>query len=423
MTIVKEMPPAALKFFISATKLQPSVPPSIPLKTEKPADLFRLLEYAGVTYGAWESPAATVGLEAFRGGREFALRTDRTMIAFDWDHTIDNYKIFEDLIRLVRTKWSGRYPYKKDYPMTALETARPFMHELVLGMMAGFAVRQGLENFTQWESYRPQVGIATQTWPDRLGVLSDYIPLIPLMDARFPGEPESYEKTVRSRTFVHLHDFLSHAEDLLTKFEKDGFEALSPQERDEVMLYLYRGKAHYVKPVGAMAKKWEMGALMLFDDSYEVYRLYREELELEQVVSVYTQNPYLKPGEEEGELYKLSPGFTRQSRIKAAARKLAEAESRTAVRTLLGHLKNLLQEGTEVKFDCNLSLVDETPEGVVLRMHETGTTLSRFHRYYVEPTGKIKQKIKRIVKKWDGLDAIDAAHKISRNFSRPPPIT
>jgi hypothetical protein len=409
------MPSVAIKFFISATKLQPSAPPSVPLKTERPEDLLRLLEYAGISYGARESPAAKLGVETFRAGREFALRTDRTMIAFDWDHTIDNYKIFEDLIRLIRTKLSGRYPYKKDYPMTALETARPFMHELVLGMMAGFGVRQGLENFTQWRSYRPQVGLATQTWPDRLGVLSEYIPLIPLMDARFPGEPESYETTIRSKTFVHLHDFLSYAEELLTKFEKGDFKALTPKERDEVMMYLYRGKAHNVKPLGAMAKKWEVGALMLFDDSYEVYQSYQEELTLEQIVSVYTQNPYLKPGEDEGELYKLSPGLTRQSRIKAAARKLAEAESRTAVRTLLGHLQNLLQEGT--KLDCNLSLIDETPEGVVLRMHETGTTLPEFHRYYVEPTRRVKQQIERIIQKWGGLDAIDAACKISRNFS------
>jgi hypothetical protein len=43
-----------------------------------------------------------------------------------------------------------------------------------------------------------------------------------------------------------------------------------------------------------------------------------------------------------------------------------------------------------------------TPEGSILRLHETGTILTEFHHNYVGPTNRLKRRIRDLVKKAGG---------------------
>ncbi len=402
--------------------IQFAPPPVIGLGTGDPAQILRLLEYAGVHYQSPTSEAASLGIDVFKAGRQFALATRYERVAFDWDHTLDNYKIFESLFRLVHTKSSSRYPYgkEKEYPLTSLETARPFMHELAFGMMVGFAIRQGLKTFDQWEQYRPQVVLSTLTWPDRLGVLSRHIPLIALMDGRLPGREDTYERIVSSKTFVHLNDFLGYAERLLGGFRAQQFDRLTPAEQDAVIAYLRRGKGHYLKPLGAMREKWQVaGAMILFDDSHEVWEFFRQEAMIDQVTAVYTQNPYQSPGTDVGELDKVSLGLTRSARIRKAAQTLAVSEGRTVVQAVVRRLSLYERGNRSGQTDWKIEHLRPIPPGVVMSLHEVGTTLREFHDHYVAPTRRVKALIREILRDMGGLREAERLYA-SAVVERPP---
>lgn len=247
-------------------------PPRIALASTEAAAVLDLLRYAGMSYAAPDSPAATAALHVFDAGRALALEGTYDAVTFDWDHTFTNNQIFEGLLGVARARRSKAAPPAAicSAPMVAVESPRPFVMELAFGMMVGFALRQGLEQLSDWTRYRPQVGIATHTWPDRLGRTAQYAPILPLMEGLLPGAPGLYEHFTSPavRSVVHLHHFIDHATSLVRRFDADGFAAFSPDQADELMCCLEDGGAHRRKPLGAWSSRaWNPARLLHIDDS------------------------------------------------------------------------------------------------------------------------------------------------------------
>lgn len=378
-------------------------PPRISLGTQDPAEILDLLGYPGIHYRQ-DSEAAQEGVQAFIFGRDdFVLGKEVEEVTFDWDHTLSNYQIFDNLWSLMRTKLGKKRPpeARARLSMTAIESPRPLMQELAFGMMAGFALKQGLTHFDQWKSYQPKVGLATHTWPDRIGVLARwFVPLLSLMEGLLPGEPNVYEQVTasRSKAFLPLPDFLDYAEDLMRRFDEQGFGPLTPQERKEALAYLKDGKAHYRKPIGAFVRKgWSTKGLIHFDDSLRVN---------EDLHGIFVRNPYSsKPDRDVGELKKISlPGLWRShdSAVMGVAETLARVE---AVGSTFDAIQGALRLYPS-PHDYDLTERSRLPDGIVLMMYETPTTLGEFWENYVKRPNGLKKRIKDIRKRHGGVGAI-----------------
>lgn len=403
-------------------------PPVIPLDGRHSETLLAILDYAGIRYASPDSPAAALGMRVFQIARDFGQKTTFERVTFDWDHTLSNYKIFEDVLGVVRTKMRREPPAEKlaRTPMVALEVARPFMQEIAWGMAVGFALRQGIRSLKDWELYQPKVGLVTHTWPDRLGVLARHFNrLIPLLEGWLPGSSRLDEKIVKgeTRALIHLHDFLGYARQLMTRFEIGGFEALSPTEQDEVMAYCEDGKAHYRKPLGALAMRgWEVSSLLHLDDSTKVIA----DLEGHPspfVRAVHVRQPHSNIFRDVQEWHKIAVSALWTSREAAAAAAvggLARMEwdhaTVPAVLAVLGALQAF-------PFQADLPNPTERnrlPDGVVMTFHETPTTLGEFWDYYVRPTNETKAAIRRAVERRGGLAAIRRAYRELPRAISPP---
>ncbi|HEX5036773.1 MAG TPA: hypothetical protein VFX30_06410 [bacterium] len=389
-----------------------SAPPQTDLASRHPGEVIDLLRYAGVRYRSPDCPAAAFGVRVFEAGRELGRSGPHGVVTFDWDHTLSNYQIFTNLVKLLGVRASKERPPEDigALPMVAVETARPFMQEFAFGTMAGFALRQGLKSLDQWENYVPQVGVATHTWPDRLGLLAaHYMPLLPLMEGMLPGSSGVYEKFAHNdaRSVIHLHHFLSYAEALTRTYETKGFGLFTAVERDEMLTYLEDGKAHHRKPIGAWAMRGlDISTLMHVDDSTKVVKdLMRQGAigKLGGVRAFHVPHPHSNVFPNVQEWHKISlPSLWRgrNDALHGVIRHLAHVEWRgSTIAPLLGALGVFDEEETGWPSKG-------LPEGTVMTTHETPTTLGEFWEFYVNPTNRGSAQIRRVRKKNGGIRTI-----------------
>lgn len=397
-------------------------PPAIPLKTEDPGQILELLEYADITHRSPECDAAHYGIKVFCEGRRVAWNFPMNGVLFDWDHTLSNYKIFEPIVRLIRTRFSRTPPHRwSELPMTAIEAPRPFMLELAFGMMVGYAEAQGLKGFDQWEQYEPQVGLFTNTWPDRIGIMAThFVRLLPLMAGILPGTEGIYDTVVRGegkagKAFTHLHHFHEFANRSLDRFERDGWSGLDPEQAVALSHFMYvgAGKAHHDKPLGALAARgWELSKLLFLDDSLQVIEAISRIDAKYCLYPVHVPNPYADQAQDVGELDKILPSALLRSRhgaVKAATDALAVAEAAGSriegILHLLGYLSSVgLYSQAELsweQFQQRTRIVSRTrqalPDGVHLLVHETPTDLGTFWQQYVSPQRMHKQRIRQFI--------------------------
>lgn len=373
-------------------------PPGVPLDTTHAGEQLALLAYAGVRYGHAESPAAAVGLAAFAAGRALALEGPHRCISFDWDHTLSNFTVFHGIPTLIKTRLSQTLPPPAvaATPLVTLEMARPFMTEFAFGAVAGFALRQGLQRLADWQRYRPQVVVATHTWPDRLALIGrHFMPLLPLMEGLLPGDPHTYERLTAPgvRSLVHLHHFVEHAVELVERFNQGGRAALAAHEHEALRACVRDGCAHRSKPPGVWARRGcDTQGLLHFDDAA---RIVAQHTRLAQAgreglaPGVLVRHPCSRVFRNVQEWHKVAvPGLWRgrQAAVVGAARALAHGEARLpAAEALLRRYVGIAPWPR-----------GELPAGTLTAVHEAPSTAGEFWRYYVEPTQRAQALIRQL---------------------------
>ena len=410
--------PAGLTLAAGGSRARPlaqTPPPPIALDSEAAAELLAMLDYAGVRYRSAQSPAAAFGLRVFAAGRALGRASRHAAVSFDWDHTLSNYQIFEDLPRLlrVRTRRTPPPPAQHAAPMVAVEAARPFMLELAFGAMAGYALRQGLSRLDQWRRYVPQVAVATHTWPDRLGVMgAHYMPILPLAEGLLPGDPDTYARLTAPgvRSLLHLHHFLEYAEALLDRYEAQGAHALSPAERGELLGILEDGKAHHRKPLGAWAARgWPAASLLHVEDASRVVAELARQAQAAGHADahfVHVRQPHSRLYTDIKEWHKISlPAFwrTRATAMHGIAAHLARREWAASPFPALLEAVKARAPGSAAGARPAPWPAAGLPEGVVLTVHETPTTLGEFWNYYVEPTQRVQRRVRALRGRAGGL--------------------
>lgn len=377
-------------------------PPDIELDTGASLNILQLLEFAGVHYLNPDCPAAEQGVEIFKSGRTFALESAPEWVGFDWDFTTNIYKIYGPLIALIATNVLHTPPrWIQNKSISLFEAAKPGVHELIMGMAVGYALRQGLRRFTQWEYYRPQVRWVTQTWPDRLAFLGTRVtPLIPLMMGHYPGKELTESDIRHSNAFITLEDFMAQIERLLQKFI-DGncqFHILASREQDEVMEILKAGKAYKLKPLSTFAAKGWLPPQLLFDDSpTSIARLHKDGVRVVRMV-----NP-IAPGKDMTEIRALSLTGRR-----AAASKMIRMASQTEGPALIEALKRLARGEMGIALDRKH--LTSTPEGSVLILHDLKGTISDLLLKFRIPQREINGLIQSIVRKAGGLTKLESQY-------------
>lgn len=427
--------PPALTLAAGGSRHRPhrlAAPPAVALGSDDPADVLAMLRYAGVRYASPESPAAAAGHRVFAAGRALGRDGPYDAVTVDWDHTLSNYQVFEGVPRLLRLL--GPTPPGAAFraaPFVAIETARPFMIELVFGMMAGFALRQGLARLSDWSRYRPQVGIATHTPPNRLAVLAaHFFPILPLMEGLLPDAPRIGERFASSnlRSVVHLHHFLDYATALMRRFGSHGFAELAPAQRDEVMRYLEDGSAHRRKPLGAWAARgWPATRLLHIDDSTAVVADLARQAALAGhagLRAVHVPHPHSRGGTDIRRWHMFFlPGLwrRRQDALRGVAASLVRKEwTRSAVPALLRGL------APAAAADAVVWPAAALPAGTVMTLHEIPTSVGEVWDSYVAPVNAVRLLIGEVRRRRGGLRAIrqawrDAASPVSEPDVAYPP--
>jgi hypothetical protein len=392
-------------------------PPDAALDSVDDDATLDLLGYAGARYAEPSSAAARCGIRMFRAGRALGLAGPHKVVSFDWDHTLSNYQIFEDVPALLRVRRmrSEPLPPLGRAPMVAIEMARPFVTEFAFGAMAGFALRQGIERLAQWHRYRPQVCVATHTWPDRLALMaSHFMPILPLMEGLLPGSPATYDRFMSPevRSVIHLHHFLGYADGLMTRFERDGAAALTLREREELAGLFDDARAHHRKPVGAWAARgWDLTTLLHFDDSTGVVEEHQRQARVAGHAGarvVHLRHPHSRWFGNIQEWHKVSwPALWRDRRraIEGVARHIARREAQwPCADALLASVPGGADTpGGVPRYRRGL------PEGVVIPVHETPTTLGEFWRYYVDPVNRTRRRVRDVMRLHGGAAALRVA--------------
>ncbi len=399
-------------------------PPAIPLHTDHYTDVLQLLEYAGIHYTDPRSPAAGQGFSAFQAGRHYVLErleklegTGRSedWIGFDWDFTTDVYRIYAELGPLISMKVFHEPPANADKKyIRVLEAAKPGIHEIMVGMMAGYALDQGVKVFNQWESYFPRLRIVTQTWPQRLAELGrSHVRLVPLLMGRLPGLKLEDGDVVGSRACITLQDFLREAAHLLDAYQDAGFrfEGLDPEEREDLIAILRTGKGHVIKSMGAFeAKGWSRPTLV-FDDGPVTNR----RLAQAGVQTVQIPNP-LAPGKEMSDLKVVTLRGRR-----AASRQLLRMISRTEITPLIELLSELLQ-GKEPRA-LPLEGLPQTPAGTIVTLHDTRRALDLFFAEFEQPKREMKLKLRAVIRSAGGMTAIERNYREAVAVRALPPAS
>lgn len=374
--------------------------PDVALANAAHAEILALLNFAGVSYASPDCPAARAGVQIFASARDLIRAGRFDAVTFDWDHTFSNYLVFEDLATLVRARRGRQSPSAYAAPMVAVEVTRPFMIELAFGMMVGFALRQGLRRFSQWSAYRPKVGVASLTWPDRLARLAaHYLPILPLMEAIVPGTPSTYEHFMSPdvRSVLNLHHFLDYAQGLM---ERVGAGALlTVAEGHEALGYAEDLKAHKRKPLGAwIGRGWDASRLLHIDDSTTIVADLTHQAALRGLAEarfLRVPHPHSRIFRNVREWHKVwLPGFwrARPAAMAGAIETLARQEwGRSNVPAILTALG--------IEFPRSHWPGASLPEGTVLPIHETPTTVGDFWTYYLEPTQRARALIQDVTGK------------------------
>lgn len=381
--------------------------PDVALNSAAEADILCLLSYAGARYTGPQSPAARAGMKIFDAARKLILDGRHDAVTFDWDHTFGNYQIFENLPQLLRVRRLRRPPAAGATPMVAMEVTRPFMVELALGMMTGFALRQGLTRFSQWRAYEPRVGVASMTWPDRLARLAaHYVPILPLMEALVPGDPNVYDRFMSQtvRSVIHLHHFLAYCEDLLARYKSGG--ELTPVQGQELVAYAVDRKAHARKPLGAWtSRRWPVSRILHVDDSTVVVTDLARQSRLAGHADarfLHAPHPHSKLFRNVREWHKVSlPAFWR-SRSRAMRGVTATLARQEWTRSNIPGLLKELDASLDVRPWPSVGL----PEGTIMSVHETPTTLEEFWAYYVAPTNRARALIRDVYRDEGGLSQL-----------------
>jgi hypothetical protein len=379
-------------------------PPDAALDTDNDAATLALLAYAGARHAGAASAAARFGIRMFRAGRALASSGAHSVISFDWDHTLSNYQIFEDVPGLLRVRRLRREPPPAlaDAPMVAIEMARPFVTEFAFGAMAGFALRQGITRLAQWHRYRPQVCVATHTWPDRLGRMANhFMPILPLMEGLLPGSPGTYEHFMSTgvKSVIHLHHFLDYADELMARFERHGGAALTPREGEELAGLFDDARAHHRKPVGAWAMRgWDI----------TTHRRQAQIAGHAGARAVHLRHPHSHWFANIQEWHKVSwPALLRERRraIFGVARHLARCEAAWPC----GDALLACAGGGDAAAGGAPNRRTGLPDGVVIPVHETVTTLGEFWRYYVDPVNRARRRVREARRLHGGAAALRAA--------------
>lgn len=387
-------------------------PPAIPLDTGQYLDVLQLLEYAGIHYSDPRSPAAGLGFSAFQAGRQYVLErlwklegTGRSedWIGFDWDFTTDVYRIYAELGPLISLKLFHEPPANADRKyIRVLEAAKPGMHEIMVGMMAGYALDQGVKVFNQWENYYPRLRIVTQTWHQRLAELGrSHVRLVPLLMGRLPGLRLEDGDVAHSRACITLGDFLREAAHLLDAYREAGFrfQGLDPEDRDDLIAILRAGKGHVIKSMGAFeARGWSRPTLM-FDDGPVTNRRFAQA----GVQTIQIPNP-LALGKEMSDLKVVTLRGRR-----AASRQILRMISRPETPPLIDILSDLL-EGREPRPIRPESLA-ATPAGTVVTIHDTRRSLDLFFSEFERPKRVMKLRIRAAIKAAGGMGAIERNYR------------
>lgn len=400
-----------------------SAPPSLPLASTDPGVLLDLLLYAGMNYAAPDSPAAAAALHVFTAGRTLALTGPYDAVTFDWDHTFTNNQIFDGLLGVARASRSKSPPSAKlaASPMVAIESPRPFVMELAFGMMVGFALRQGLANLSEWERYRPQVGIATHTWPDRLGRTAQYAAILPLMEGLVPGTPGLYEHftSPRVRSVIHLHHYIDYASSLVRRFDAHGFSAFTPDQADELMRCLEDRGAHRRKPLGAWtARGWNAARLLHIDDSPTLIA----DLTRQAALAGYSGAHFSHTPHSHSRVFTTVKSWHMMdlpSLWRRRPRAMRGVIS-NLVRMEWGYsaLPDLLQRlGHPLKAAVASWPKSALPAGTVMTMFSTPTTVGAFWEGYVGPVVRAKSLIRDVGQRHGGLRAIRRAWRNSPLYS------
>ncbi len=399
LKVVTGVPPAPL-----------GAPPPIPLSTGEPLDVLRLLEIAGVRYLHPDAPAATQGVEIFTAGRTFALEKGPEWVGFDFDFTTNIYRIYSPILSLISIKLLPSFTHRLHRrDLRFFEAAKPGMHELIMGMAVGYALRQGLRTFKEWELYRPQVRFVTQTWPDRLAKLAmAATPLIALAMGRYPGTPLTDHDIRVSDTFITIEDFLQQQKKLLTRFRDGGyrFQVLAEREQDEVHEMLMIEKGYMLKPLSTFTAKGWTPPKLIFDDSpASNARLLKDG-----VCVVSTLNP-VAPGRELSDIKALSLfGRTR------AARQMIHMASRTEGPALIDALHRLAEGATRVTLDPHR--LTPTPHGTIFMLHDLRGSLRDVLANYRVPQQSIARMIKAIIAAAGGRERITREYHMTAEFRK-----
>lgn len=377
-------------------------PPSIELSTNDAKELLSLLNYACLNRYDSGSPAESCALNIFKFARKFVLTNSIDKITFDFDNTLYSALIIQGAAVFPAQLYKKKLPkYFLNKSLTAIESPRPFMEEFVFGMMIGFAIKQGLTKFTQWEIYKPEVGILTLTWPQRLaGLVKSYIPLLSLIEGYFPGKNEVAEQILKNKTraFVHLYDFINYISELLDKMEYTLFRNLPHNQQFDLQACFQLGKLNKLKfPEVIENKDWLGNNHLHFDDCL----LTLNHLEAYRAKKISTI--YVRQSQSDALNIRSIDRMYLPSLYSSIHKSRKESISRIAQReyfncTLQKIIKVLEQEADCPTITPELHQRHTIPVGTQLNFYESSTTVYKFWENYIQPINVLQKKLHRAKK-------------------------
>jgi hypothetical protein len=382
---------------INAKSIQ--YPPKIELSTTNNEDILNLLKYACLNEFVPGSAAENYAIDVFKFAREFVLSNSIDRVTFDWDHTLSIYLLVKGLKSIPAKLFKKNLPaFLSNAQMTVLESGRPFMQEFAFGMMVGFAIKQQIQSFTQWENYIPQVGIVTLTWPARIAALAQNLNLLSLAEGVFPRKKNLYELIIqgKSRAFIHLHDFINYLNNILEKISDDQYSILTAQQKNDVNSCLQLGKGHKLKIPGLLEEKGWLGNRHLhFDDcilNLNCLTNYKDK-KISGVLVRQSQSQQLGVREIDKINFSSLWSTTEKARTKGMHLIASKEYSRSTLPAIISLLSN---DSTPSLVVDNLCERTTLPPGVCLNFYEGSISVGEFWEYYLIPVKKISYKIQQI---------------------------
>lgn len=363
-------------------------PHAIALSTENHLEILKLLECCGAFFASAQSPAAEEGVRIFRMAREFALGCDHPWIGVDWDFTTDVYRIYAPLFTLLRLKWTLKRNASIDERwLRSFEVAKPGVHELLFGLAVGYALRQGIARFGDWEQYQPQVRWVTQTWSSRLALMATHVvPLVPLLMGRFPGGIVTADDVRRSSAFITIEDFFAEVHRLLARFRDSGYrlDRLEAYEQEELSDCLKAQKVYQLKPLGAFASKgWSRPTLLLDDSIGSNGRMQRAG-----VVTIQTVNPIERRRDISDTQTVCFAGKT------VAELQILKMVSKTEGPALVDALRRVA--GGEPHVVIDPAQLDPLPKGAVIVLNDISVKLQEAIASMREPQVEVRRRVQEI---------------------------